>query len=109
MILCKGNEAMLQLNRNYCSSVVPILTNTPRKVMRIMEMWLTVHEDFINLENILYSENLLLVYLSRFFVSHKINMVTRIQNGLKIAGLKIRVNIAFCNHSNDFDSDTTTI
>jgi hypothetical protein len=78
MLMCKGNEAMLQLNRNYCNSVVPILTKTPRKVMRIMEMQLTVREDFINSENILYSENLLLVYLSRFFVSHKINMVIRI-------------------------------
>jgi len=72
-------------------------------------MRLTVREDFINSENILYSENLLLVYLSRFFVSHKINMVMRIQNGLKITGFKIRANITFCNHSSDFDSDTTTI
>jgi hypothetical protein len=26
MIVCKVNEAMLQLHRNYCNSVVPILT-----------------------------------------------------------------------------------
>jgi hypothetical protein len=109
MIMCKGNEAMLQLNRNYCNSVVPILTKTPTKVMSTMEMRLTVCEDFINLESILYSENLLLVYLSRFFVSHKINMIIRIQNGLKISGFKIRVNLTFCDHSSDFDSDTTTI
>jgi len=63
------------VNINYCNSVVAILTKTLRKVIRTMEMWLTVHEDFINLENILCSENLLLVYLSRLFVSHKINMV----------------------------------
>jgi len=69
-------------------------------------MRLTVREDFINSENIL---NQLLVYLSRFYVSHKINMVMRIQNGLKITGFKIRVNITFCNHSSDFDSDTPTI
>jgi len=54
-------------------------------------MQLTVR-DFINSENILYSENLLLVYLSRFFVSHKINIVIRIQNVLNISGFKIRVN-----------------
>jgi len=59
--------------------------------MRIIEMQLTVR-DFINSENILYSENLLLVYLSRFFVSHKINIVIRIQNVLNISGFKIRVN-----------------
>jgi len=73
MIMCKRNEAMLELSINYCNSVVPILTKTPRKVTRTMEMRLTVCEDFINSENILYSENLLLVYLSRYFVSHKIN------------------------------------
>jgi hypothetical protein len=76
--MCKGNEAMLQLNRNYWNSVAPILTKTLWNVMRILEMQLTVREDFINSENTLYSENLLLVYLSRFFVSHKINMVIRI-------------------------------
>jgi hypothetical protein len=62
MIMCKGNEALLQLNRNYSNSAVPFLKKTLRKVMRIMEMQLTVRGDCINSENILYSENLLLLY-----------------------------------------------